>query len=65
MKILKFGGTSVGSVEALKALMGVIKQNIDDKKQMIIVVSAMVISWMVMVHYIMMERVLTWLRQKI
>ena len=41
MKILKLGGTSVGSVEALKALMGVIKQNIDDKEQMIVVVSAM------------------------
>jgi aspartokinase/homoserine dehydrogenase 1 len=41
MKILKFGGTSVGSVEALKALIGVVKQNIDDQEQMIIVISAM------------------------
>ena len=41
MKILKFGGTSVGSVEALKALTGIVKQNIDDKEQMILVVSAM------------------------
>ncbi len=41
MKILKFGGTSVGSVEALKALKAVIKTNLDQKKQIIIVVSAM------------------------
>ena len=41
MKILKFGGTSVGSVEALKALTGIVKQNIDDKEPMILVVSAM------------------------
>ena len=41
MKILKFGGTSVGSVEALKALTGIVKKNIDDKEHMILVVSAM------------------------
>lgn len=41
MKILKFGGTSVGSVEALKALTNIIKKNIDGKEQIIIVVSAM------------------------
>ncbi|MBU2375725.1 MAG: bifunctional aspartate kinase/homoserine dehydrogenase I [Bacteroidetes bacterium] len=41
MKILKFGGTSVGSVEALKALMGVIKRELDQKEPVIIVVSAM------------------------
>ena len=41
MKILKFGGTSVGSVEALKALMAVIKTNLDQKEQIVVVVSAM------------------------
>src|SRR6476469_9383619 len=41
MKILKFGGTSVGSVEALKALMGVIKKELDQKEQVVVVVSAM------------------------
>ncbi|MEO5909679.1 MAG: bifunctional aspartate kinase/homoserine dehydrogenase I [Pelobium sp.] len=41
MKILKFGGTSVGSVEALKALMGVIKSELDQKEPVIVVVSAM------------------------
>jgi aspartokinase/homoserine dehydrogenase 1 len=41
MKILKFGGTSVGSVEALKALKAVIKNNLDQKEQIIVVVSAM------------------------
>ena len=41
MKILKFGGTSVGSVEALKALKAVIKSNLDQKEQIIVVVSAM------------------------
>lgn len=41
MKILKFGGTSVGSVEALKALKGVVKANLDRKEQMAVVVSAM------------------------
>ncbi len=41
MKILKFGGTSLGSVEALKALTGVVKSNLDQKEQIIVVVSAM------------------------
>jgi aspartokinase/homoserine dehydrogenase 1 len=41
MKILKFGGSSVGTSEALKALIGVVKTNVDAKEQMIIVVSAM------------------------
>ncbi len=41
MKILKFGGTSVGSVEALRALMGVIKSELDQKEPIIVVVSAM------------------------
>ncbi|MBD3749061.1 MAG: bifunctional aspartate kinase/homoserine dehydrogenase I [Sphingobacteriales bacterium] len=41
MKILKFGGTSVGSVEALKALKGMVKSNLDQKKHLVIVVSAM------------------------
>jgi aspartokinase/homoserine dehydrogenase 1 len=41
MKILKFGGTSVGSAEALKALKLVVKQNLQEQEQMVIVVSAM------------------------
>jgi aspartokinase/homoserine dehydrogenase 1 len=41
MKILKFGGTSVGSAEALKALTKVVKQNLQEQEQIIIVVSAM------------------------
>ncbi|MFC5284525.1 bifunctional aspartate kinase/homoserine dehydrogenase I [Pedobacter alpinus] len=41
MKILKFGGTSVGSVEALKALMGIVKSNIDEQEEIVIAVSAM------------------------
>ena len=41
MKVLKFGGTSVGSVEALKALMAVVKSNIDQNEKIIVVVSAM------------------------
>jgi aspartokinase/homoserine dehydrogenase 1 len=41
MKILKFGGTSVGSAEALKALNLVVKQNLQEQEQMVIVVSAM------------------------
>lgn len=41
MKILKFGGTSVGSVEALKALMAIVKSDIDRKEQIVVVVSAM------------------------
>jgi aspartokinase/homoserine dehydrogenase 1 len=41
MKILKFGGTSVGSVEALKALMAVVKSNVDQQEQIVVVVSAM------------------------
>lgn len=41
MKILKFGGTSVGSVEALKALIGVVKANLSQGQQIIVVVSAM------------------------
>ncbi len=41
MKILKFGGTSVGSVEALKALTGIIKKELDQKETVVVVVSAM------------------------
>jgi aspartokinase/homoserine dehydrogenase 1 len=41
MKILKFGGTSVGSAEALKALTKVVRQNLQEQEQIIIVVSAM------------------------
>ena len=41
MKVLKFGGTSVGSAEALKALTLVVKQTLQEQEQMVIVVSAM------------------------
>jgi aspartokinase/homoserine dehydrogenase 1 len=41
MKVLKFGGTSVGSVEALRALTEVVKSNLQQQEQIIIVVSAM------------------------
>jgi bifunctional aspartokinase / homoserine dehydrogenase 1 len=41
MKILKFGGTSVGSAEALKALIGVVKYNILQKEDIVLVISAM------------------------
>jgi aspartokinase/homoserine dehydrogenase 1 len=41
MKILKFGGTSVGSVESLKALKNVVESNIAQKEKIIVVVSAM------------------------
>lgn len=41
MKVLKFGGTSVGSVEALKALSGVVKSNLDKGEKLVVVVSAM------------------------
>lgn len=41
MKILKFGGTSVGSVEALKALIAVVKSELEKEEQIVVVVSAM------------------------
>ncbi|OAQ38755.1 bifunctional aspartate kinase/homoserine dehydrogenase I [Pedobacter psychrophilus] len=41
MKILKFGGTSVGSVESLKALKQVVESNLAQKEKVIVVVSAM------------------------
>ncbi|ADY53931.1 aspartate kinase [Pseudopedobacter saltans DSM 12145] len=41
MKVLKFGGTSVGSVEALQALTGVVKSNLEQGERIIVVVSAM------------------------
>ncbi len=41
MKVLKFGGTSVGSVEALKALTEVVKANLLQGEKIILVVSAM------------------------
>ena len=41
MKILKFGGTSVGSIEALKALVSIVKHDIAQQEQIVLVVSAM------------------------
>ncbi|WP_420386950.1 bifunctional aspartate kinase/homoserine dehydrogenase I [Roseivirga sp.] len=40
MKVLKFGGTSVGSVEAIKKVAEILKEE-SDKDQLIVVVSAM------------------------
>ncbi|TAE41628.1 MAG: aspartate kinase, partial [Sphingobacteriales bacterium] len=41
MKILKFGGTSVGSIEALKALVSIVKKDVAKQQQVVLVVSAM------------------------
>jgi aspartokinase/homoserine dehydrogenase 1 len=41
MKILKFGGTSVGSAATLKALIEVVKQNLQQEEEIVVVVSAM------------------------
>ncbi|RKD16999.1 bifunctional aspartate kinase/homoserine dehydrogenase I [Pelobium manganitolerans] len=41
MKVLKFGGTSVGSVDALKALTAVVQAELAQKEEIIVVVSAM------------------------
>ncbi|MEM9326000.1 MAG: aspartate kinase, partial [Bacteroidota bacterium] len=40
MKVLKFGGTSVGSVEAIKQVASIVKQGADDGQQQVVVVSA-------------------------
>jgi aspartokinase/homoserine dehydrogenase 1 len=41
MKVLKFGGTSVGSVEAMKSVAEILLQNKKEKKQFAVVFSAM------------------------
>ena len=41
MKVLKFGGTSVGSVEAMKKVAEILLQNKKEKKQIAVVFSAM------------------------
>ncbi|MEZ4906261.1 MAG: aspartate kinase [Saprospiraceae bacterium] len=41
MKVLKFGGTSMGSVESLVLIAKIIKENLDNSVQMIIACSAM------------------------
>ncbi len=41
MKVLKFGGTSVGSSESIKLAVGIIKQYIDQNQDIAVVVSAM------------------------
>ena len=40
-KILKFGGTSVGSIERIQHVANIIKKEHDAKNQIIVVVSAM------------------------
>ncbi|WP_293881919.1 MULTISPECIES: bifunctional aspartate kinase/homoserine dehydrogenase I [unclassified Sphingobacterium] len=41
MKVLKFGGTSVGTVESLKAVLGIVKKSYDAKEKPLVVLSAM------------------------
>ncbi|MDB4918885.1 bifunctional aspartate kinase/homoserine dehydrogenase I [Mucilaginibacter sp.] len=41
MKILKFGGTSVGSVQSIQTLLNIVKGEIENKERPIIVLSAM------------------------
>lgn len=41
MKILKFGGTSVGSVASIKALLGIVEQECKNAEKPIVVLSAM------------------------
>lgn len=41
MKVLKFGGTSVGTVESLKAVLSIVKKSYDAKEKPLIVLSAM------------------------
>ncbi len=41
MKVLKFGGTSMGSVESLKSVAAIIKQNVEDDTEQVVVCSAM------------------------
>lgn len=41
MKILKFGGTSVGSVESIKAVLSIVKESYDAGEKPLVVLSAM------------------------
>jgi aspartokinase/homoserine dehydrogenase 1 len=41
MKILKFGGTSVGSVQSIQTLLNIVKGEIENKERPVIVLSAM------------------------
>ncbi|MDB5089534.1 MAG: aspartate kinase [Mucilaginibacter sp.] len=41
MKILKFGGTSVGSVQSIQTLLNIVKGEVENKEKPIIVLSAM------------------------
>ena len=41
MKVLKFGGTSVGNVESVKAVLGIVKRSYDEGEKPLVVLSAM------------------------
>lgn len=41
MKVLKFGGTSVGSIESIKAVLDIVKKAYDDGEKPLVVLSAM------------------------
>ncbi|WP_343568767.1 bifunctional aspartate kinase/homoserine dehydrogenase I [Sphingobacterium sp.] len=41
MKVLKFGGTSVGTVESLKAVLSIVKKSYDAREKPLVVLSAM------------------------
>ncbi|MGJ1412334.1 bifunctional aspartate kinase/homoserine dehydrogenase I [Sphingobacterium thalpophilum] len=41
MKVLKFGGTSVGTVESLKAVLSIVKKSYEAKEKPLVVLSAM------------------------
>src|SRR5690606_38162283 len=41
MKVLKFGGTSVGNVESVKAVLGIVKKSYDEGEKPLVVLSAM------------------------
>src|SRR5690606_28930671 len=41
MKVLKFGGTSVGTVESIKSVLDIVKKSYDDQEKPLVVLSAM------------------------
>ncbi|NGM64846.1 bifunctional aspartate kinase/homoserine dehydrogenase I [Sphingobacterium sp. SGR-19] len=41
MKVLKFGGTSVGNVDSVKAVLGIVKRSYDEGEKPLVVLSAM------------------------
>lgn len=41
MKVLKFGGTSVGSVQSIQTLLGILKKGVKNKEKPVVVLSAM------------------------